>query len=89
MTTLQKAILADVASRTAQLFPGDGYVRIPESQFKALDRERRELREALINLRGWATANTKQPIHDLLTATDAALGYSPNTEFEDAEHSAQ
>jgi hypothetical protein len=38
-----------------------------------LENENERLREALINLKGWAVANARTPIYELLAATDAAL----------------
>lgn len=38
-----------------------------------LEQQNRRLVDALQNLRGWAVANARTPIHDLLKYTDAAL----------------
>ena len=40
---------------------------------RQIERESQELRDALINLRGWVVANAKTSVHDILRVTDSAL----------------
>lgn len=49
------------------------------SDHVALAAALKQAREALVNLRGWAVANTTKPIHDLLVVTDAALSPHPDS----------
>jgi hypothetical protein len=44
--------------------------KLSENQIAEIDR----LKEALVNARGWITANTTKPVHDLLRTIDSALG---------------